>query len=119
MSRAPAAPRDQSGDLTALLELERALSERLAAAHAEADRIVADAREEAARREAGIEAEMAAARRALDARLAQEREGRLGAVSEEARRRVAGWDGVGAPAVDRAAAAVVAALIAGPDGDGP
>ena len=106
MSRAPAAPRDQSGDLTALLELERALSERLAGAHAEADRIVAEAREEAARR-------------ALDARLAQEREGRLGAVSEEARRRVAGWDGVGAPAVDRAAAAVVAALIAGPDGGGP
>ena len=105
MTRAIAAPRDQSGDLTALLDLERALSERLAAAHAEA-----------ARREAGLDAEVAAARRDLDVRLAKEREDRLGAVTAEAGRRVAGWDAVDASSVDRAAAAVVAALIAGSDG---
>ena len=116
MTRAIAAPRDQSGDLTALLDLERALSERLAAAHAEAARTVAEARDEAARREAGLDAEVAAARRDLDVRLAKEREDRLGAVTAEAGRRVASWDAVNASSVDRAAAAVVAALIAGSDG---
>lgn len=116
MSQTPTPPRAATGDLEALLDLERSLAARLAAARVEADRILRDARDDIARREAALDAELAAAARDLDARLASERERRLAAIAEEGRRRVAAWDAVDAAGVDRAAQAVADALIAGPHG---
>jgi len=109
-------PPHAPGDLEALLETERALSERVTAAHAEADAIVAAARDEVARREAGLDAELAAARQEVEVRLAAERERRIASVREEFRRRTAAWETLGDDRIERAALAVVAALVAAPDG---
>ena len=116
MTKTPPSGPARSGDLEALLDLERRLADRLAAAQAEADRILREAHEAAGRREAGLEAELTAAANALDARLRVERERRLAAVAEEGRQRVAGWDGTDDATIAHAAGAVVDALVAGPRG---
>jgi len=115
-----ASPPRASGDLQALLDLERSIAERLAAARNEADAITRAARDEVARREAGFEAELAAARAQVESRVAQERERRLAAVRDEFRRRTARWEQLDQPRIDRAARAVVAALVGGgPAGERP
>lgn len=111
----PAAPA-RAGDLEALLELERTLAERLAAARVEAQRLLEDAHADAAAREAKIEAELAASAEELRARLTVERERRLAAVAEEGRQRIAAWDAADDSTVARAAGTVADALIAGPRG---
>lgn len=111
-----APPRAHAGDLDALLALERSLGERLAAARAEADRILREAQDDVARREAALAEDLAARARELEARLAADRERRLAAVAEAARRRIAAWDAIDDASVDRAAGAVADALIAGPRG---
>lgn len=105
-----------SADLDAVLHLERELADRLAAAQAEAERILNEAREEVARREAGLEAELARRARELDARLLAERERRLAALTREARERLAMWERIDDARVDRAAGVVADALISGPRG---
>jgi vacuolar-type H+-ATPase subunit H len=104
----------RAGDLEALLELERTLAQRLAAARAEADRILEDARADVAKREAALEAELAASAEELRTRLTAERDRRLAAVAEDGRQRAAAWDGAADSAVVRAAGMVADALIAGP-----
>lgn len=104
------------GDLDAILKLEQDLADRLAAAHAEAERLVAEARDEVARREAALDEELGRRVRELDARLREERERRLAEAAEAARQRRAAWDAIDDAAVDRAAGVVADALVAGPRG---
>lgn len=103
-------------DLGAVLKLEQELASRLAAARVEAERLLTEARDEVAHREQRLEEELARQTRELDARLLIEREQRLAAMAEAARRRLARWEQIDDVTVDRAAGVVVDALIAGPRG---
>lgn len=106
----------QHGDLEAILQLEKELADRVADARAEAERILREAQADVARRDAGLEEELARRIRELDARLLAEREQRLAQVTASARQRRAAWDAVDDATVNRAAGAVVDALVAGPRG---
>lgn len=76
------------GDLARLLETERRLEERLRAAGAEAETVVARAQLEAERQEATLEAELAEAGRRLDESLAAEDRRRAAEIADAAAREV-------------------------------
>ena len=78
----PASP--PTGDLARLLETERRLEERLRAARAEADALVARAQQEAERQEAALETELADGARRLDESLAAEGRRRAAEIAEAA-----------------------------------
>jgi vacuolar-type H+-ATPase subunit H len=103
----PAASRGHDA-LSALLETEQALRERLDAARTEAERIVNDAREQAHTAESALEATIARELAALD--VAHEREVRaeLDAIADRARSDAAKYEQVPEARVRELAAGVVA-----------
>ena len=81
-----------AGDLERLLETERRLGERLRAARAEADELVAQAEAAAAAREAALAAELEAEERLADERLEREHRERERAITDDAQRQVDAYE---------------------------
>jgi hypothetical protein len=108
-----------SGELGALLEWERVVAEQVAAAGREADAVIQEARTAASRREASLTAELESTARALDDRLSADRNRRIADIAAAARHRIEALDALDAPAIERAAAAVTAALVRAMASGGP
>ncbi len=86
---------DAQGGLSLLVETERRLDEELAAARAQAEGLRADARAAASAIERQLDAEVAAAMQVVRDEVALEREQRLAAIADEARRETEGYRGIG------------------------
>lgn len=80
-----------AGDLARLLETERRLGERLQSARAEADALVARAREAARQREARLAAELESDERSMAERLLDERGKREHEIADAAQRQVSAY----------------------------
>lgn len=80
-----------AGDLARLLETERRLGERLQSARAEADVLVAHAREAAGQREALLAAELESDQRSMADRLLGERAKREQEIAVAAQRQVSAY----------------------------
>jgi len=109
MKTNPSAP--PAADLPRLVEAERRLDERLAAARAEATRIVAAAREAARGREAGLQAELDEIERGLREAADAEGASRARAIEDAAQREVAAYDRVDASRITQLARHVVAQVV--------
>jgi vacuolar-type H+-ATPase subunit H len=90
MSRKSAVP-PASGDLTRLLDTERRLAERLQAARAEAEVLLARARSDAEQREATLAAEQVSDQRSMADRLLGERAKREQEIAADAQRQVSAY----------------------------
>ena len=90
MSRNPVVP-PPSGDLTRLLDTERQLADRLRAARAEAEALLARARSDAGQREARLVAELELEERSLTERLIGERTTREREIAADAQRQVSAY----------------------------
>lgn len=97
-----------AGDLARLLDTERRLGERLQSARAEAEALVAHAREAAVQREAALAAQLEADERLMSARLQRERRKREREIAAVAQREVEAFQRVSARRV-----AEVARIVAG------
>ena len=80
-----------AGDLARLLETERRLAERLESARAEADALVAHAREAAEQREATLAAELESDQRSMADRLLGERAKREQEIADAAQRQISAY----------------------------
>lgn len=85
-----------TADLTRLLDMERLLGERLRAARAEAESVVARARTEIEQREASLATELEADERRMTERLGRERHKRELEVAADAQRQLDAYAGVSA-----------------------
>jgi hypothetical protein len=81
-----------TGDLERLLETERRLGERLRAARAEADALVAQAQVAAVAIEGALAAELEAEERLADERLAREHRQREGEIADDAQRQIDAYE---------------------------
>jgi len=81
-------------NLTRLLDTERRLAERLQAARADAESVVAQARADVAQREAALAAELEADERRMTERLARERRKREREIADDAQRQIDAYAGV-------------------------
>jgi vacuolar-type H+-ATPase subunit H len=107
---------DSQGGLSLLVDTERRLDAELAAARAQASRLVEAARTEATSLEQRLEAEIAASVSALKAEVDDERCRRLEQVVANARREVDAYDRVSDERAREIARVLVARLVAA-DGD--
>ena len=80
-----------SGDLTRLLDTERRLAERLRAARAEAEAVLARALSDAEQREASLAAELDADQQRMAQRLVRERRKREREIADDAQRQVSAY----------------------------
>jgi len=98
MSRDAASERTHAaapqGDLARLLETERRLEERLRAARAEAEALVAQAQQAAEQEDAALEAQLADAARLLDESLAAEGRRRTAEIADAADRKAQAYERV-------------------------
>jgi len=101
----------EASQLTELLVCERELADLLTATRAEAERRVAEAREEAAGAEAELEASLADETRLARAQIRADTQGRLREIAQRARTRTELFDGLSEAEVDHLAGMMFRSLI--------
>ncbi len=112
--RGDAAPAlSPQGDLARLLETERRLEERLHAARAEAEALVARAQQEADRQGAALEAELADGARRLEESLAAEGRRRTAEMADAAAREAEAYERVTAARLAAVARALAERFLVG------
>jgi hypothetical protein len=100
-----------AGELARLLDTERRLGQRLQSARAEAEALVAHAREAAAQREAALAAQLETDQRRMAERLTRERRKREREIAAAAERDVEAYERVSAPRLKEIARALAPRLL--------
>ena len=100
-----------AGDLARLLDTERRLGERLQAARAEAEALVAQARAAAEKREAALAAQLETDQRLMGERLERERRKREREIADAAQREVEAYERVSAERLKGIARALAPRLL--------
>jgi vacuolar-type H+-ATPase subunit H len=116
---APGATRPPAGALEELLRSERAGADALANARAEAERILAEARESANEREEGLQRELVRAWAELERSVRASCDERLAEIRADSEATAGGYAEVEEAEVERLAARVIDELVGTPNRDAP